>query len=268
MRCGRVACLQRVGHCAQRAGRSIGNVPLRALEAIDHRLEFEVRSRARAFHALFGDLAVGEEARAQADATHVQALESLGRQPVADDELRAAAADVDHESLAALVRRRVRHPEVNQSRLFDAGDDFDRVAERVARALQESPAAVRLAQGVGADDAHAFGAHVAQALAEPFEALQCTLGRVATEAALFVEARSESNHLAQAIEHDQLPVVVTGDDHVKAVGAEVNRREDVRHPVRHGGESTRQVENDEPHPQVVWAFGLRITNCAPSRSSR
>ena len=29
-----------------------------------------------------------------------------------------------------------------------------------------------------------------------------------------------------------------------------------------------QVEKEEPQPQVVVAFGLRMTNCAPSRSSR
>ena len=85
---------------------------------------------------------------------------------------------------------------------------------------------------------------------------------------MLVETRGETNHLPQAVEHDELPVVVTGDDHVKAVRAEVYRREDVRHPMRHGGDSAHQVEKDEPHPQVVWAFGLRITNCAPSRSSR
>ena len=27
------------------------------------------------------------------------------------------------------------------------------------------------------------------------------------------------------------------------------------------------TENDEPQPQVVEAFGLRITNCAPSKPS-
>ena len=84
---------------------------------------------------------------------------------------------------------------------------------------------------------------------------------------MLIEARSETNHLPQAVEHDELPVVVTGDDHVKAVRAEIDRREDVRHPVRHGGDSARQVENDEPHPHVVWAFGLRITNCAPLSDS-
>lgn len=28
------------------------------------------------------------------------------------------------------------------------------------------------------------------------------------------------------------------------------------------------TENEEPQPQVVAAFGLRMTNCAPERSSR
>jgi len=28
-----------------------------------------------------------------------------------------------------------------------------------------------------------------------------------------------------------------------------------------------QTEKDEPHPQVVEALGLRITNCAPCRPS-
>src|SRR5438045_6484425 len=30
----------------------------------------------------------------------------------------------------------------------------------------------------------------------------------------------------------------------------------------------QSTENEDPHPQVVLAFGFRITNCAPSRSSR
>jgi hypothetical protein len=227
-----------------------------------------VRGRPCALHALFRDLAIGEEARAQADATHVQALEPLGREALADDEFGAAAADVDDEAVTAFVRRRVRDAEVDQARFFDARDDFDGMPECVAGTLEEHATALGLAQRVGADDANALRPHVAQALAKAFEALQRALRRFAAETAVFVEARGETNHLPQAVEHDELPVVVTGDDHVKAVRAEIHRREDVRHPVRHDGGSVRQVEKDEPQPQVVCAFGLRITNCAPSRSSR
>ncbi len=43
-----------------------------------------------------------------------------------------------------------------------------------------------------------------------------------------------------------------------------------RRPLNEGDAPLRsfQVEKDEPQPQVVVAFGLRMTNCAPSRSSR
>ena len=34
-----------------------------------------------------------------------------------------------------------------------------------------------------------------------------------------------------------------------------------------GGRSGGQTANEEPQPQVVVAFGLRITNCAPCRPS-
>ena len=55
---------------------------------------------------------------------------------------------------------------------------------------------------------------------------------------------------------------------ITSLPSEIYRCKDVRHPMRHDGGSAHQAENDEPHPQVVCAFGLRITNCAPSRSSR
>lgn len=33
------------------------------------------------------------------------------------------------------------------------------------------------------------------------------------------------------------------------------------------GSRARYAEKDDPHPQVVTAFGLVITNCAPARLS-
>ncbi len=81
------------------------------------------------------------------------------------------------------------------------------------------------------------------------------------------------------------PCVVARHDHVEAVGAEVDRREDVGDRARCGlrvgflavadgagrsarDSAARQAEKEDPQPQVVAALGLRITNCAPSRPSR
>ncbi len=123
-------------------------------------------------HALGGDLAVAEEPLAQADAAHLQALELQRRQPLADDELGAAAADVDDQAPARLARHGVRHAGVDEPRLFHAGDDLDRVAERLAGALEEGLLAMGAAQRVGPDDADAVGVHVAQPLAEALQAGQ------------------------------------------------------------------------------------------------
>ncbi len=220
----------------------------------------------------------------------------------ADDDLGAAAADVGDQAPPGFAGHRVRDAEINQARFFDTGDDFDGMAERRARAIQERAFALGLAERVGADDANALGLHVAQPLAESLQACERNVDGLALQAALFVQTGAEPHALAQAILDDELPVRMTGNDHVKTVGTEIDRRNDVGNFARHcqahptyrlqffdtGIRSTShfdsgtvpltakssnlptssdQVLNDEPQPQVVVAFGLRMTNCAPSMSS-
>ena len=83
---------------------------------------------------------------------------------------------------------------------------------------------------------------------------------------------------------------IAGNDHVEAIGAQIDGGDDVGdfgtrherafeywiHEVGNRLPACKctartcrrcQVENDEPQPQVVAAFGLRMTNCAPSMSS-
>ena len=152
-------------------------------------------------------------------ATHLQALEVQRREALADDQLRAAAADVDHQPSARLARHGVRDAQVNEARLFHAGDDFNRVPESGARAFEEGLLAVRHAQRIGADDAHAAGAHVAQALAEALQARECPCRHVLVDAAVLRDPGREPHHLAQTIDDDQLAVRVARDHHVEAVGA-------------------------------------------------
>ena len=83
------------------------------------------------------------------------------------------------------------------------------------------------AQRVGADHAHAVGVHVAQALAEALQAGEGARRHVLVDAAILVHPGGEPHHLAQAVDDDELAVRVTRDDHVKTVGAQVDRREDV-----------------------------------------
>ena len=124
-------------------------------------------------------------------------------------------------------------------RVVRAPHSPDRMAERIAGAVHECAAASRLAQGVGADDPHAPGTERAEPLAEALEALERTLHRLATQPPLFVEPGCEPDRLTQAVDDDELPVRMTGHDHVKTVGAEVDGRQDVGDPVGQGRDALR-----------------------------
>ena len=120
------------------------------------------------------------------------------------------------------------------------------------------------AQRAGAHDAHRVGVHVGDALPEALQARQRPVHRVLVEMAVVVKARRKLHRFAQPVDHHQLAVAVLGDYQMKAVGSKIDRGQDIGHT---GAASTHAAKED-PHPQVVWALGLRITNCVPSRPSR
>ena len=101
------------------------------------------------------------------------------------------------------------------------------MAERGARALQEPALALRAPQRIRADHAHAVGMHGAQPLSEALEAAQGAVGSRLVEAAAVAQAGGQAHHLAQPVQYDELAVRVARDDHVKAVGAEIDGGEDV-----------------------------------------
>ncbi len=84
-----------------------------------------------------GNLAVAEITLGEADAAHLQAFAQQRLETLADDELGAAAADVGNQALARGVGQGVGHAQVDQARLFTAGNDLDRVPEDGLGALDE-----------------------------------------------------------------------------------------------------------------------------------
>ena len=267
--------IQLAHHVADHADRSRaaeGLQPAELAVGLRDRLELQPDGGAGPLEALFGDAAVVEKARGQPHASHRQALEQQRIEALADDDFGGAAADVDHQALVRAHGAGVRHARIDQPRLLQSRDDLDRVSERRARAFEEPALALRPAQRAGPDHANAVGAHGPQPLTEALETAQRALGGRIVEPAAVVEAGGQPHHLAQPVQNDQLAVRVARDHHVKTVGAQIYRGKDVGNDttpahlaVVSGG--ARQAENEDPHPQVVLAFGFRMTNCAPCRSS-
>ena len=141
---------------AQRARRADRLIPPVAPETRAHRLELEPARRSARACMRFSVMPPSAKcARLRLTQPMYRLSSCLAARAFADDELGAAAADVDDQPATGLARHRVRDAEIDEARLLDAGDDFDRVAERLARAIEECALAPRPAQRVGADDAHA-----------------------------------------------------------------------------------------------------------------
>ena len=66
----------------------------------------------------------------------------------------------------------MRDARIDEASLLQPGDDFDRMTERGAGALEKPALALRAAQRIGAHDAHAVGMHGPQALSEALQAAQ------------------------------------------------------------------------------------------------
>ena len=218
----RIQAAQHIADDAHGAGTAEGLQPSELSVSFLDGLELEPDGGARPLEALLGDLAVIEAAGAQAHATHRQALQQQRIEALADHHLGRSAADVDHQPLVGIHRAGMRHTRVYQSGFFQPGDDFDRMSERGAGALQEPALALGAAQGVGADDSHAVGVHGAQPLSEALQASQRPVRRCLIQPPAVAQARRQPHHFAQPVEDDQLAVRITRHDHVKTIGAKID----------------------------------------------
>src|SRR6185295_608002 len=192
-----------VADCANRPRRADRLIPSVVAKIRAYRLELQTGSDPRTLDALVRDAAVVEIAGAHAHAAHVEAFQLLGVLALTDDHFGAAAADVHDQPAPGLARHGMRHAKVDQTRFFDAGDDFDRMTECCAGAIQECALAPRTPQRIGADHAHAFRLHVVQPLTEAFQTSERGVDRLARQPPLLVEAGAESHHFAQTIDDDE-----------------------------------------------------------------
>ena len=112
------------------------------------------------------------------------------------------------------------------------------------------------------------GMHVAQSLAEALA------GRRARAPRLPCSMRpssstpgAEPHHLAQAIDDDELAVRVARDHHVETVGAEIDRRQDVRDGLRSAARRRQRRRASGGERGAAAAGGLARSDCG-SRTAR
>ena len=212
---------------ANGAGTAIGGLPAARAELRLDGLEFEPGRGFGLLPALARDAPAGKMRERLAHATDVQALHELCPRPLPQHDLGRAAADVNQQALLVMPRQIMRHPLIDQARLFRAGDHLDAPAEHAPGALEKRRAVLRAPQGGGGDRAHVGRGNAAQPLAEARQTIERAPHRRLVQPALRIYPGGEAHHLLQAIKNVRLAVIETRHQQVETVGAEIHDRDHV-----------------------------------------
>ena len=223
-----------------RAGRRDGD-----LEPVLVDVALEVAEDARTYsrHAaidVVADVAAGEEAVGEPDGAELEAAGGQRLAPLAEQQLGRAAADVDEEHPLVEHRHRLQHAEVDQPGLLGAGDDLDVDARLVACPVEEDVGVGRLAHGAGGDGAQRGAVAVGDA-AHPAQAGDAAVDGFGRHLLHVAAAVPEPDDLL--LPGQRLEAVAAdgpGDDEVEAVGADVERGQDVP-PVGGGARARRRA---------------------------
>ncbi len=200
------------------------------LDTAEERLDgpqFELCRHSGAAEAFLRDAAIGEEALSHRHTTQVQALQRPRPGPLPQDQFGAAAADIHHESQPIRRWQTVRHAVIDETGFLEARHDLDRVAQRRLGLVHEAGVLVRPANGARTCGTNPVRMDVAQTLTKTRQAVERTNAGIRGDDALVREALGQAHGFANAIENRELPVAQLADDHVKAVGAEVDSRDDL-----------------------------------------
>ena len=116
----------------------------------------------------------------------------------------------------------MRRANIDQARLFAAGDDLDRKSERRLGQRQELAGIFRHAQGIGCHRPHRALVEAGQPLTKTAQSIQRPFLRIRIEALVCRQTGGQTHRLLQRVQGINLVVDHAPDLQAKAVGAEVD----------------------------------------------
>ena len=142
---------------------------------------------------------------------------------VPDDQLDAAATDVDDEGALLGQVHRVADGEIDVARFFCAGDDLRRDPGVLGNGVQELAAVLRFAHGCGRDGTHVRDAVALRELHELADGFQAEAHGFVCQAAVLEDALAQEDHLLLAVDDLERVIAPSADhDHVDRVGPNVD----------------------------------------------
>ena len=203
------------------AGGADAGAPAEDTVVRSHFLQYRLGGGNGLVEARLGELAITEVVVEPGDAAHVQAVEQLGFALLADHQLGAGAADVDHQPVAFPCRR-PGDTFIDGLGFFLARDDLDAVVEHPFRFADEFVDVGGQAQGGGAHYPDIVGRDVLQLLGEEAQTIPAPLHGGTVEAKIGIEAGGEAYLAFDLGDGAQGTGDLAHHQHVKAVGAEVD----------------------------------------------
>ena len=150
----------------------------------------------------------------------------LRRVEVEQDQLRGAAADVEHEDVVAARVDKRRRAGYGEPRLHLARQDLDLEAELVAHAREEFPAVLGDAAGFRGDEARAAHLGAAELGGADFERIERARHGRLREAPRLANALAKADDAREGIDDAEAAARRAGEQQAAVVGAEVERAVD------------------------------------------
>jgi hypothetical protein len=189
--------------------------------------KLELRRGSGALESFTGNSPFREETFGQRYAPEMETLELARLGPLTQNQLGTASADINDQSQPVRRRHAVRHASVNQARFLQSRDNFDWMAERYFGLGHERAVLASAPNRAGTRGPHLAGVDVAKALAESRQAIERAFARRRGNVAAAREALGQAHGFANSIENSELAMAQLANDHVKAVGTEIDRRDDL-----------------------------------------
>ena len=161
---------------------------------------------------------------AEGDATHLQAFQGLRFKALADDEFRAAAADINDQARLRIVGQGVGYTQVYQARLFAAVDHVNPGAEYTSGGTRKGTAVLGNTQGVGTYHAYPLRIDTLQQLGETGQAIQAPLYGFVGQLAM-LQPGSQLYFFCEGLHRPHFAVLDFRDEEMKGIAAKVDGRQ-------------------------------------------
>ena len=169
----------------------------------------------------FAEATVEKKSPGIAHTTHMQTFQQLRLKALANNQFRAATANIEDQTAIIVIRVGVRYTQVDQAGFLSSGNDIDRMSQFLLGKPDKCVTVPGLAQGIGAHNPDVFRCHAINVFGKLAQAGKPPFHGIIGQQPLFVDAGSKLHLFSQPFDRTDFIVILAGHNHMKTVGTEI-----------------------------------------------